>query len=87
MLGIEKCLLNKLPSIFSPTTVTAHDDTVVQAIAAEPEDLKDERESLARKLDVLNRTLSTLNRLDKRGFSGMFLGIPRIVIRFTGLLW
>lgn len=62
---IEECLLQKLPEIFTPSVVIALEDSIVESIAAESEDSKVERISCAGKLEILEKALSILRRLDR----------------------
>lgn len=62
---IEECLLKKLPDIFTPATVISLDDSVIENIAAESEESIVERASCMGKLEILERALSVLHRLDR----------------------
>jgi hypothetical protein len=53
VLAIENCLLKDLSSIFSPTLIANMDDEQLHAIAAECEEVRDERSHLRKKLEVL----------------------------------
>jgi hypothetical protein len=70
VLSIEKCLLQKLPEMFTPETVIGLDDTQVEGIAAESEESRAERSRATEKLKVLERTLKVLNSLDRHKPSG-----------------
>jgi len=72
VLCIEKCLLEKLPAIFSPEVVIRLDESVVQIIAAETEESKAERASSTKKLHILEATLKILHRLDRHKPRGKF---------------
>jgi hypothetical protein len=62
---VEECLLEGLPSIFSPELVLGLDETMVENIAAETEESKTERASSTKKLQILEATLKILHRLDR----------------------
>ena len=62
-LAIEKCLLQQLPSIFSPDIVCELTDDVIERIAAEGPDSVAERAQAAEKLAVLENALFELKRL------------------------
>ena len=62
---IEECLLQKLPEIFTPSTVIGLADDIIKAVAAESEESQKERDSCTAKLEILNRALSILRRLDR----------------------
>lgn len=53
VLAIENCLVKDLSAIFSPTLTADMDDEQLQAIAAESEDVRFERDALQKKLEVL----------------------------------
>lgn len=53
VLAIENCLIKDLSAIFSPTLTADMDDEQLQAIAAESEDVRFERDALRKKLEVL----------------------------------
>ncbi|KAH3968584.1 hypothetical protein HBH70_134870 [Parastagonospora nodorum] len=53
VLAIENCLIKDLSAIFSPTLTADMDDEQLQAIAAESEDVRCERDTLRKKLEVL----------------------------------
>ena len=63
--AIEKCLMSKLPTIFSPKTALDMDDEMIEDIARETEESKLERESSTQKLKILDAALQALRRLDK----------------------
>ncbi|KAI8939863.1 hypothetical protein NX059_003597 [Plenodomus lindquistii] len=54
ILAIENCLIKDLTAIFSPSLIMGLDDEQVQAIAAESDEMRQERTELAKKLDVLS---------------------------------
>lgn len=62
---IEECLLQKLPEIFTPSTVIGLADDIIEQVAAESEESKIERASCEGKLEILQRALSVLRRLDR----------------------
>jgi hypothetical protein len=62
---IEECLLKKLPDIFTPAIVIGLEDAVIENIAAESEESKVERASSMGKLEILEKALSVLHRLDR----------------------
>jgi hypothetical protein len=62
---IEECLLQKLPEIFTPSTVIGLADDIIEQVAAESEESKIERASCEGKLVILDRALSVLRRLDR----------------------
>lgn len=65
VLAIEQCLLQKLPSLFSPDVVLEMKDEDVSRLAAESEETSAERSRYEEKLIVLESGLSDLQRLDK----------------------
>jgi hypothetical protein len=66
-LAVEKCLLQKLPSILSPDIVCELTDDVIESIAAEGPESVAERVQATEKLAVLENALFELNRLGVRG--------------------
>ena len=62
---IEECLLQKLSEIFTPSTVIGLADDIIEQVAAESEESKIERASCEGKLEILQRALSVLRRLDR----------------------
>jgi hypothetical protein len=62
---IEECLLKKLSDIFTPAAVIGLEDVVIENIAAESEESKVERTSSMGKLEILEKALSVLHRLDR----------------------
>ena len=71
VLSIEKCLLQKLPEMFTPEIVMDLDDAQIESIAAESEESQTERNRATEKLNVLQSTLKVLQSLDRHKVSGM----------------
>jgi len=69
-LAVEKCLLEPLSIIFTSRIVNSLADDIVQAIAAEDESSKLERDRLAMKVETLQSGLQKLHRLDRHKVSG-----------------
>ncbi len=65
MLAIEQCLLQQLPSLFTPDKVYCYTDTKVHELAAENGGDVAERTRVLGKLKVLEGGLRDLRRLDK----------------------
>ena len=63
--AIEECLLSGLTTIFTPEIVSELDDEAIRNIAAETEQSIEDRKTANRKLEVLQRTLTVLHRLDR----------------------
>lgn len=59
--AVENCLLEPLVSILSPQTVMNLPDETVEAVAAESEDVRDERSRVLSKLESLEGGLAELN--------------------------
>jgi hypothetical protein len=75
VLSIEKCLLQKLPEMFTPEIVIGLEEDQVERIAAESEESRAERSRATEKLTVLENTLKVLQSLDRHKASGKsFLG-------------
>jgi len=70
VLGIEHCLLDRLPETFSPDTVMKLDDTLTRNIAAETEDSQIERGRAIKKLASLEAGLQILNRFSRNKHAG-----------------
>ncbi|KAK4150063.1 hypothetical protein C8A00DRAFT_46461 [Chaetomidium leptoderma] len=66
-LAIERCLLQKLPSILSPDIVCELSDEEVERVAAESAESVAEREQAAEKLAVLENAMAELQRLRTHG--------------------
>ncbi|KAI0534900.1 P-loop containing nucleoside triphosphate hydrolase protein [Xylaria digitata] len=65
VLAIEKCLLQKLPELFSPDIICNLTDTEVHLTTAESETSAAERENLSEKLSVLQGGLIRLGNFKK----------------------
>ncbi|KAL2678099.1 P-loop containing nucleoside triphosphate hydrolase protein, partial [Phyllosticta citricarpa] len=63
VLAVEQCLLRNVPHVFSPETVFKLDDKTVAEIAAESEELCQERVMTEIKLEALKKALQSLTRL------------------------
>lgn len=64
-LAVEKCLMERLPGVLSPNTVTSLDDATVTQIAAETKESRLERSRATQKLKVLESALVVLRSLDR----------------------
>ena len=53
VLAIENCLIKGLSGIFSPSLIASLSDEQLRAIAAESNEIRDERECLRQRLDAL----------------------------------
>ena len=62
-LAIERCLIQKLPSILSPEIVCDLTDEVVERIAAESSESATERAQATEKLTLLENAMAELKRL------------------------
>lgn len=62
-LAVEACLISKLPDLFSPERVDALSDAKIERIAAEGEEITEERAALSEKKAVLSEGLQELKRL------------------------
>lgn len=67
---VETCLLVKLPEIFTPSLVYELSDELITQIAAESPASTAERINVNKKLKVLERTMTTLQRLRTINISG-----------------
>ncbi|KAH4162878.1 hypothetical protein HBI37_130850 [Parastagonospora nodorum] len=61
VLAVENCLIKDLTAIFSPTLTANMDDEQLHDIAAESEEVQYERETLRKKLEVLQSGKRTLD--------------------------
>ncbi|KAK7524157.1 dynamin family protein [Phyllosticta citriasiana] len=59
-LGIEQCLLRKLPDLFTPEKVASLDDETISSIAAEPNASKERRKRIKDKVQSLEQGLQAL---------------------------
>lgn len=57
--------MQRLPDIFTPSTVIGLEDIIVESVAAESDESKVERARCAGKLEILEKALSVLHRLDR----------------------
>jgi hypothetical protein len=64
VLAVEECLIQRLPTLFTPETVFNLDEDVIQRIAAESEESAAERERSTRRLRILETGLRDLSRLN-----------------------
>jgi hypothetical protein len=71
--AIEECLLGPLHDIFTPDSVYCLDDNIITRIAGESEQTTMERESLAKKLTILNDTQKILRRMDRQKPTGTIM--------------
>ncbi|KAK8053611.1 hypothetical protein PG996_012912 [Apiospora saccharicola] len=67
ILAIENCLIQELPSIFTTEMVNQMDDTELDRLASESEDVKEERAQLQKEHDALKGGLKSCNRYRERG--------------------
>lgn len=70
--ALEGCLLEKLPTLFSPDVVMELDEETVRLVAAESVDVMEERENAERKLAILELSLKTLKRMRFQKVPGKF---------------
>jgi hypothetical protein len=70
-LAVERCLLQKLPSILTPDVVCELSDDVVERIAAESPESTAERVQATEKLAVLEHAMVELKRLGMHGNQGV----------------
>jgi hypothetical protein len=70
ILAAEECLLSKLPNIFTPAILIGLDNTTIEDIAAETEESKVERASSVKKLQILEKALDVLHRLNRHNPRG-----------------
>ncbi|KAF4960871.1 hypothetical protein FGADI_704 [Fusarium gaditjirri] len=66
VLAIEDCLINKLPSLFTPSSVVEMSDEELYLLAGETEKSSLERKRLELKREILERGLQDLKSLYKR---------------------
>ena len=65
MYAVDVCLLDPLPTIFTPEKVLMLDDKAIALIAGETQESITERDRLTKKLGVLMHTQKVLQRLDR----------------------
>jgi len=65
VLAIERCLIIKLPDLFSPQVVAGFDDAEVRSLAAESPEAAEERTRCTLKMDVLKEGMKDLRRLNQ----------------------
>ena len=63
--------MQKVPAVFTPEVAMRLSDEVIESIAAETEETKVERSSCEKKLDILQKTMAVLRRLEKHNPEGM----------------
>lgn len=63
VLAVERCLIQRLPSLFSPDVVFELDDAQVHHVVAESEEIGAQRSCYADKLSILRASLLNLKRL------------------------
>ena len=73
ILGIESCLLEKLCNMFSSEVVMDLDDEIVEEIAAEQQDSKNERARTLTKLQRLETGLQTMRRIGRHNLGGKYI--------------
>jgi hypothetical protein len=56
---IEHCLIKELKSLLNPITVDAMDDDLLAKLAAESDDVREEREEQTARLQILKKGLHT----------------------------
>lgn len=66
ILAIENCLIQQLPSIFTTEMVNQMDDTELDRLASESEDIREERAQLQKEHDALKEGLKSCNRYRER---------------------
>lgn len=70
--AVEKELLTKLPTIFTPDIVIQLHGERLEDIAGETEESKFERSQTNQKLEALNKALATLRKLDRGDRKSMY---------------
>lgn len=65
MYAVDVCLLDPLPTIFTPEKVLMLDEKTITLIAGESEESMAERDRLTKKLAILTATQRVLHRLDR----------------------
>jgi hypothetical protein len=75
MYAVQACLLEKLPSIFTPAMILKLDGETVRKIAAESTDSMEERTSLNQKLADLKDTQKDLHLLDRHKPTSTFTSL------------
>ena len=57
--------MQRLPAVFTPEVAMSLSDEVIKGIAAETEETKAERSSCEKKLEILQKTMTVLRRLER----------------------
>jgi hypothetical protein len=65
VLAVEACLIQKLPTLFSPADVIEFDDAVVAILASEDEESSAERARCNEKLKILKDGLNALQSVQE----------------------
>ena len=71
-LAIEACLVQDIPSIFTPTEVGRMSSEQLAELAAEDEITQSRRALLAEEIEMLNDGLAQCRRYKPRALTGMF---------------
>ena len=65
VLAVEGCIISKLTDILSPEIIVGLDDALINAIAAETEDSRAERQRTTEKLQTLEEGRLILDRYNR----------------------
>ena len=71
-LGIENCLISKIPELLTPQTVVAMSDSKLFELASESEDVASEREECEQQLKALRAGLDDCRKHMPRDARGEF---------------
>ena len=63
--------MQKIPAVFTPEVAMRLSDEVIERIAAETEETKVERSSCEKKLEILQKTMTVLRRLERHNPKGI----------------
>lgn len=70
ILAAENCLISVIPNILTPDMVNRMDDDRLVSLAAESDDIQEEREYLREQLEVLKKGLQKCRRYGGRQSNG-----------------